>query len=72
MDETPTPGRLYVTWYTALMWPFSKKKAKESKPRKIMRRMVVGFIIGGAISSIVGNTLLKEKKREHLGEDEQE
>lgn len=54
------------------MWPFSRKKPEESKPRKIMRRMVVGFIIGGAISSIVGKTLLKEKRREHLGEDEQE
>ena len=54
------------------MWPFSKKLPIENKPRKIMRRMVVGFIIGGAISSIVGNTLLKEKRREHLGEDEQE
>lgn len=38
----------------------------------MMRRMVVGFIIGGAISSIVGKTLLKEKRREHMGEDEQE
>ena len=54
------------------MWPFTRKKPKQSKARKIMRRMIVGFIIGGAISSIVGKALLKEKRREHLGEDEQE
>ena len=54
------------------MWPFPKKKPEVSKPRKIIRRMVVGFIIGGAISSIVGKTLLHEKRKEHLGEDESE
>ncbi len=37
-----------------------------------MRRMVVGFIIGGAISSIVGKTLLKEKRQEHVGEDDEQ
>ena len=37
-----------------------------------MRRMIAGFIIGGAISSIVGKTLLKERRREHLGEDASE
>ncbi len=54
------------------MWPFSKKKPELGKPRKMMRRMIVGFIIGGAISSIVGKTLLKEKRREHLGEEDDE
>ncbi len=54
------------------MWPFSKKKTEHGKTRKMMRRMVVGFIIGGAISSIVGKTLLKEKRREHMGEDDSE
>ena len=54
------------------MWPFRKKEPKQSKTRKIMRRMVVGFIIGGAISSIVGKTLLKEKRQEHVGEDDEQ
>ncbi len=38
----------------------------------MMRRVIVGFIIGGAISSIVGHSLLKERRKEHLGEDKAE
>ena len=38
----------------------------------MMRRMIVGFIIGGAISSIVGKTLLSEKRKEHVGEDDEQ
>ncbi len=61
-----------MTCYTLSMWPFRKKKLKESKPRIMMRRMIVGFIIGGAISSIVGKTLLSEKRKEHVGEDDEQ
>ncbi len=53
------------------MWFFGKKKEKILNGRKIIRRLIVGFIIGGAISSIVGKTLLKEKRRQHLGDDDQ-
>lgn len=52
------------------MWFFGKKKEKIPSGRKIIRRVIVGFIIGGAISSIVGKTLLKEKRRQHLGDDD--
>lgn len=38
----------------------------------MVRRAVVGFIIGGAISSIVGNHVLKERRKQHLGEDKAE
>jgi hypothetical protein len=54
------------------MWPFRKKKKEELKPRKVMRKVIVGFIIGGAISSIVGNKLIKERRKHHLGEDNAE
>lgn len=53
------------------MWPFQKRKI-DPKPRRLVRRVIVGFIIGGAISSIVGQTLLKQKRREHLGEDDEQ
>jgi hypothetical protein len=53
------------------MWPF-RKRPKEIKRHRVVRRVVVGFIIGGAISSIVGNHVLKERRRQHLGEDKAE
>jgi hypothetical protein len=45
-------------------------KKEEPASRKAIRRVIVGFIIGGAISSIVGKKLLKDKRKEHLGEDD--
>lgn len=54
------------------MWPFSKKKKEEPKRRKTMRRVLVGFIIGGAITSIVGKKVLHERRKYHLGEDRAE
>jgi len=55
------------------MWPFTKAKKRErSASRKAIRRLVVGFVIGGAISSIVGSKLLKERRKDHLGEDRAE
>ncbi len=48
---------------------FGKKK---DKPRhRTIRRVVIGFIIGGAISSIVGKKILKERRKEHFGEDDE-
>ncbi len=58
--------------YTLPMWPFSKRKKEEKPKSKIVRRLIVGFIIGGAISSIVGKKVLKDRRRMHLGEDNQE
>lgn len=37
-----------------------------------MRRVIVGFIIGSAISSIVGSKLMKERRKHHLGEDNEQ
>lgn len=55
------------------MWPFTKVAKKEgTKTRKVMRRLIVGFVIGGAISSIVGSALMKERRKNHLGEDRAE
>lgn len=56
--------------YCSHMWPFRRKPPQQSgKGRRIVKRLIVGFIIGGAISSIVGKKLLHEKRREQLGED---
>lgn len=57
------------------MWPFSKPaepEKKNGKKRRMIRRVIVGFIIGSAISSIVGKALLHEKRREHVGEDNEQ
>lgn len=54
------------------MWPFSRKKKEEPKRRRTMRRVLVGFIIGGAITSIVGQKVLRERRKHHLGEDRAE
>lgn len=59
--------------YTPLMWPFSKKDPDgKPKRRRVLKRVIVGFIIGGAISSIIGKSILKERRKEHLGEDRAE
>ena len=59
--------------YTPPMWPFSRKNC-DGKPKRhrVLKRVIVGFIIGGAISSIIGKSILKERRKEHLGEDRAE
>lgn len=55
------------------MWPFTKTKKKEvTKTRRAMRKLIVGFVIGGAISSIIGSKIMKERRKDHLGEDRAE
>ena len=49
------------------MWPF-RRKPEKSGGRKMVERVVTGVIIGAAISSIIGKTLLE--KHEKDGEDE--
>jgi hypothetical protein len=51
------------------MWFFCKRKEQPSRRNRIVRQVIVGFIIGSAITSIVGKKLLKERRKEHLGED---
>ncbi len=41
------------------MWPFRKKQAP-SKAKQAMERLVAGFVIGGAIGSILGKKLIDE------------
>ena len=49
------------------MWPFRRKNQKSSK-RKMMETVVTGVIIGAAISSIIGKTMLEKHDKE---EDEE-
>jgi hypothetical protein len=51
---------------------FFRRKKRKFKTRRALRRVVTGFIIGGAITSIIGHTVLKERRREHLGEGREE
>ena len=53
-------------------WRKKKEETKLKRGRRAIRRVIVGFIIGGAISSIVGKTLLHERRKAHLGEDRAE
>ena len=54
------------------MWPFSRKKKEEPRRKRTVRRMLMGFIIGGAITSIIGNKVLQERRKHQLGEDKAE
>lgn len=48
------------------MWP--KKKTSECKGDKMIKRLVTGLIIGGAIGSVVGKKLL-EKHEDEIHDD---
>ena len=50
------------------MWPFRRKREKEKTG--IAKKIVVGLIIGGAITSIIGKKLLDKKEHEHDEEDD--
>jgi Na+/glutamate symporter len=52
-----------------MVWFFRKRKklpiaVPVAQPRKAMKKLIVGFIIGGAITSIVGNKLMQRSKNE--------
>ena len=52
------------------MWPFRRKREEEGSA---VRKLVAGLIIGGAIGSIVGRTMVeKHAKRLEDEEDENE
>jgi hypothetical protein len=47
------------------MWPFRRKEKKvKTKKRKALEGVVAGLIIGGAVSAIVGKTLLEKHEKE--------
>jgi hypothetical protein len=43
------------------MWPFRRKKKKADR---MLENVVVGLVIGGAIASIIGKTMLDKKDDE--------
>ncbi|MEQ1849926.1 MAG: hypothetical protein ABL890_05060 [Candidatus Peribacteraceae bacterium] len=47
---------------------FFRRKDRPRKRRRVVRKLIVGFIIGGAITSIIGKSVIRERRREHLGE----
>jgi hypothetical protein len=49
------------------MWPFRKRESPK-KSHHVMRRFIAGAIIGGAIASIIGKTLLEKHEK---GEDDE-
>lgn len=49
------------------MWPFRRRQRERSG---ITKKIIVGLVIGGAISSIIGKKLLEKKEQEHETEDE--
>ncbi|MBU0458328.1 hypothetical protein KJ652_02510 [Patescibacteria group bacterium] len=52
------------------MWPFSCKK-EPSKAKQALERLVTGFIIGGAIGSILGKKILDKHEEDDEDEDEE-
>lgn len=47
------------------MWPFRRRREKEKRKQHIARKVIVGLVIGGAISSIIGKKLLDKKNAEN-------
>ena len=52
--------------YDVPMWFFRRERPK---PRKIMKRVIVGLIIGGAIGSIIGKKMMENQEDEKERED---
>ena len=63
-----------VRWLLSRMFGFifRRRKPKIEKPSKVVNKVVVGLIIGGAIASIIGKTMLDEKKDEDDAEKEED
>jgi len=50
------------------MWPFRHQRF-ENKSGKLVKRLITGLIIGGAIGSVIGRHLM-EKHEEALNDEE--
>jgi hypothetical protein len=50
------------------MWPFRRRRPK---PHEHLRRIIAGFVIGAAISSIIGKKLLEGEEEDQKREDEE-
>jgi hypothetical protein len=48
------------------MWPFTRHR--EKKPH-LAKKIIVGLVIGGAITSIIGKKLMEKKEREMEGDE---
>lgn len=53
------------------MWPFRRRKQADEKKGHFARRVIVGLVIGGAISSIIGAKLMDKKEKEREEEDDE-
>lgn len=49
-----------------VMWPFTRHR--EKKPH-LAKKIIVGLVIGGAITSIIGKKLMEKKEREMEGDE---
>ncbi|MFA6523554.1 MAG: hypothetical protein WCS85_04275 [Candidatus Peribacteraceae bacterium] len=52
------------------MWPFRRRRDEKVETSHLARKVIVGLVIGGAISSIIGKKLLDRKQQEHDEDDE--
>lgn len=54
-----------------MMKPMGFFRRKKQRKGKNLRRLVAGFVIGGAVASIVGKRLVDESQRELSKKDEE-
>jgi hypothetical protein len=55
-----------VLLWCHMFWPFRRKK----RAKKALEKVVTGMIIGAAISSIVGKTILEKQRKKEAEENE--
>lgn len=58
--------RIQYLLYFPHMWPFHFKK---KPPLSALKKVIAGVIIGGAIGSIIGKTLMDHTKEEDENDD---
>ena len=55
------------------MWPFRRrtKEAEKSGKGVVVKRVIAGLVIGGAIASVIGKRVLEKHEEDIEGEDEE-